>query len=1427
MDKVDRGEAFSCYFIGDDNLTLQCAEIVLKNEHKILGIISKSSKIASWCASNSVPYINGIKEFENKHQQPFDYLFSIVNSEILSSELLKRPSKYAINYHNSPLPKYAGLYATTWAILNNETRHAISWHIMDEVVDAGAILKQPLFSVNEQETALSLNLKCYEQAIHSFRDLVKELVTATTSPKKQNLSSRSYYGLKDKPGNFGFISWEQSAEDIDRLCRALNFGHYTNQLTSPKVIIQGVVFIIKSHKRLDSASGLEPGKIINSIHGVLQIATRTNDMALLELTDLNGIPHTMDSLAQRYNLSIPFQLDSLNQEFIAQLALNPANCPRTERFWLNEFLYCAEASSFLTHLSYQANTFHPIPKRTSIPHALLQQLKKQFALPHATETILLTTFLIYFYRLNNYKNLSIEFSYKDLRSNNAGLDILLSNYLPLTTVFEHNISFLNALAVIHATQTKLTHNHTFAKDIFIRYPELRDASNKIEIRITFGDLAENYNYKDTKKINIHFSEDCTSFYVLYSEQEKCVAISHPFLEQTGTHFLTLLADIVKYPNKKLFELSVIGSVEKNSLLKNWNNTSSDYDYHKPVHRYIEDQVLKTPTAVAAVFEGDSLTYDELNQKSNQLAHYLRKQGVKPDDLIGICLSRSLEMIICILGTLKSGAAYLPIDPDYPKERIAYMLQNSQTNWLLINNNLLERETDRYKIITIDIEKILQKNLSSQNPHNITKPLDLVYVIYTSGTTGHPKGVAIPHQALSNHMLWMGKEYNFQADQVFLQKTPFSFDASVWEFFMPLLVGSKLIIAPSQAHASSKQMIQLINEHKVSVLQIVPSMLKELVATEGFSACTSLKHIFCGGEALLSATMSEFFNSNVFGATLHNLYGPTEATIDSITRTCSEMDTSAEVSLIGKPIMNTKAYVLDEQMQPVPIGITGEMYLSGAGLARGYLNNVQTTEQKFIPNPFASKQYDRLYKTGDLVKWNVNGVLEYHGRCDNQVKIRGYRIELNEIESVSEKISSIHQCVVVPEIGRNSSLSLSAYLVLKSNNQISTAEIRAHLINQIPDYMVPSRFLVVDKFLTSPSGKIDRKNLPTIYQQLGLEEQRLHPHNKLEQSLLDIWCRALKINDIGVEDDFFDLGGNSMSAMSIIALTKDKLSIQLTTRMIFDFPTIHRLAQELENSQLNADYRPNHNLVPIKTNGKKSPIFLVHPIGGSVFWYKALGQLLDKDHPVYGIQDPGLDNHSFQFHHLEEMASYYIDTIQIKQPIGPYIIGGASFGTTVAIEIAKQMQERGEKVTFILSLDGWAYYPSLQENEAYFQAIMQEQNARLLKKYLSNNVSNSKFLLELQWHREKMLTEYILPTITTNFILFKAKELSELFPYSAPMNGWEKFASKGIELHIVPGDHEGMFSKVNIPTLATKINGVLNKYHNTLVESETESALSEP
>lgn len=762
-------QIFSCYIIGDNSLTLKCAEIILNSGHSLFGLISSAEEIKEWCFTNNIPHFTDIIEFKSKQPQVFDYLFSIINAELLSKEILSLPKKFAINYHDAPLPKYAGLYATTHAILNNEKQHAVSWHIMQELVDAGDILQQRFFSIADNETALSLNLKCYEQAIHSFDKLVIDLETNNLKPIKQNLNNRSYFSLKNKPPNLGFIKWDQPAEEIDKLCRALTLGNYPNKLGLPKLIINNKIFVLTDYKKLKISSNLPPGTISYICDKTIQVATQTFDIQLSGIMDITGKKYSLSTLCENFKLKVNLKLPEIKNEILESIANNQALKPAIEKFWVNEFSATKEQLKFSAQLEKNSITSHKKVKTVKIPSNHLQKIKAITSVYKLTD-VLFTILLIYLYRLNNYQNLSIKYISPILKQEPGVLNEFLSNFIPLTTMLHKNISFFEALKIIINKKNELSKKSYFTNDIFIRYPKLSNILHKIDINILITNTP-NFTYHDGK-LNICIAADGLWVSFIYFTKIKSPLNSCLYLRNIHKNFLELLKEIALNPNKPIFRFSIINKKEKNNLMSIWNNTEKKYSFKKLLHQHFEAQVKKTPKSVALIFNNVSINYEELNQKANKLAHYLTASGVKSNDIIGIYLERGPEMVISILAILKAGGAYLPLDTNHPEKRIAHILKHSKTNLVLLADKLLINKIAKYVKKTIDINEITTLTyLSNENLVQSNNCNNLAYIIYTSGTTGNPKGVAVSHKAICNHMLWMQTEYQFNKNDIFLQKTP--------------------------------------------------------------------------------------------------------------------------------------------------------------------------------------------------------------------------------------------------------------------------------------------------------------------------------------------------------------------------------------------------------------------------------------------------------------------------------------------------------------------------------------------------------------------------------------------------------------------------------------------------------------------------------
>jgi amino acid adenylation domain-containing protein len=669
------------------------------------------------------------------------------------------------------------------------------------------------------------------------------------------------------------------------------------------------------------------------------------------------------------------------------------------------------------------------------------------------------------------------------------------------------------------------------------------------------------------------------------------------------HFQTLLQGIVAAPAQPICDLPLLTEAERQQVLVEWNTTTTDYGQTYCIHELFEAQVEQTPDATALSFpslnfarhpersewtgrgEHHHLTYRELNRRANQLAHHLRALGVGPETRVGICVERSPEMVIGLYGILKAGAAYVPLDPAYPVERLAFMLADAQVPVLLSHEALVSKlPPHQAQVLCLDADWATIARQGDHNPAVRLADENLAYVIYTSGSTGRPKGAMNTHGGIRNRLLWMQEAYQLgPADRV-IQKTPFSFDVSVWEFFWPLLYGACLVVARPEGHKDSAYLIQTIVEQHVTTMHFVPSMLQMFVDERGVEACRSLKRVICSGEALPFDLTERFFAC--LEAELHNLYGPTEAAVDVTFWPC-QRESERRVVPIGRPIANTQIYLLDAHLMPVPVGVPGELHIGGAGLARGYHHRPGLTAERFIPAPsFAcssgGETAARLYKTGDLARYLPHGDIEFLGRTDFQVKVRGFRIELGETEAVLGEHPAIRETVVVaapvtPADGAGDGRAASwdsrlvAYVVPNQGQEPLVDELRRFMLEKLPEYMVPSVFVTLEALPLSPNGKVDRRALPAPDgARPEMETVYVAPRGEAERTIAAIWREVLRVEQVGVNDNFFDLGGHSLLVVQVHHQLTATFEKEFPMTDMFKYTTVAALAQHLSQAQEQTD-----------------------------------------------------------------------------------------------------------------------------------------------------------------------------------------------------------------------------------------------------------------
>jgi amino acid adenylation domain-containing protein len=932
-------------------------------------------------------------------------------------------------------------------------------------------------------------------------------------------------------------------------------------------------------------------------------------------------------------------------------------------------------------------------------------------------------------------------------------------------------------------------------------------------KIVLGFLAQNYKVKgiitEHKDIVQWANERSLSTFSSVSE-----------LNETDYVFCMMAHDDIK--DIKINDyLLLIADYKK--IIFHWNDNQRSDFIGKTIIDLIELQTQKRPDNIAVVNGDQTLTYQALENKVNQLACHLTQYVSDEKQSIALCVDRGIDMITGILSIMKAGAAYIPLTPDYPKDRLVYILNDAKPTYLLVDDKYIDlfSECSVNKITFSELDPVFSTEETAYLP-NQAKPDTLAYMIYTSGSTGMPKGVMIPQQAVANHMLWMGEKFCFDETDIFLQKTPFSFDASVWELLMPLAVGAKLVFASPHAHQDPYEMIQEILNHQVTVLQLVPSMLREFLWYDEVTQCYSLKHVFVGGESLTAHSKKRF--SQIFpDKQLHNLYGPTEATIDTTSFTCDDSDYCLENNIIGQPISNAEVYVFDRNKILCPIGKSGELYIGGVGLATGYHNQPELTEKTFIDNPFGEHN-KKIYRTGDLVQWLPDGNLKYICRMDEQVKIQGCRIEIGEIEMHIKEHDSVKDVVVLTKpIG--DTYHLIAFITSKPEKSFDESSLREFLASKLPHFMLPSYYAHVDQFPKLPNGKVNRRQLLQDQQHSMLAEpekesvQTSLDHE--ERLLMTLWRSALGNEKISITDNFFDVGGTSLSALKILTKIRKHYDILMRIQDFLENPTIAELAAFIRQAEHKQDayvavqyhdYTFSLPVITLKksTDASQAPLFLIHPVGGTVFWFASLVKYLTSDISICAIQTPELELGAQIFPSIEETAKCYVDCIRRVQPHGPYRLGGSSFGANVAIEMARQLADMSEKVEFIVLFDGWAKYPSDLYDFEYFKKTMQRQYNKFTQEFKMQTVYDMDRLVTLQYKRLQLLKDYRHSMIESSLFLFKSQELLPEYEMTDDAcNYWQTYAQQKLSTVIVPGNHETMFYKPNVQVLAEAVDRILS------------------
>jgi aspartate racemase len=900
------------------------------------------------------------------------------------------------------------------------------------------------------------------------------------------------------------------------------------------------------------------------------------------------------------------------------------------------------------------------------------------------------------------------------------------------------------------------------------------------------------------------------------------------------HWQTLLEGIVADAQRRLGDLPLLTHAERHQLLVEWNETRKVYPEFL-VHQLFQAQAERILGAVAVRYGQQELTYRELDHRTNQLARRLKALGVGPEMRVGLCVERSPEMIVGILGILKAGGAYVPLHPAYPQQRLALMLQDSEVSVLLTQSKLRAKLPPRnFRLVFLDAEWSQIARESEVAPDCPATHENPAYVMYTSGSTGLPKGVLITHRNLAQST---GARLNYYSERVgnYLLLPSFAFDSSVAGIFLALCGGGTLCLPPESFQGDPEELSELISQNCISQMLCFPSLYGLLLEHAQPKELASLRTVVVAGEPCPSELVERHY-ALLPAVPLFNEYGPTEATVWSTVYRCHPRQRRTSVP-IGRPIPNTQCYVLDPHLNPVPVGVPGELYLGGDGLARGYLNRPELTHQKFTPNPFSDRPGERLYKTGDRVRYLPDGNLEFLGRVDNQVKVRGLRIELGEIEKVLAQHAAVREVVVLAREDQPGNKRLVAYVVSRPPSVPRSDELRGFLKSRLPHYMIPSAFVMIEALPHTPSGKVDRQALTAPEEaNRGREEDLVPPRDKTEARLLKIWQIVFGRRDIGVTQDFFELGGHSLLAARLLRRMEKEFDRKFTLVNVFEAPSIEQMSNLVR--QPDSARRSSHLVVPIQSMGSRLPLFCVR--GGPRF--RLLAQQLGSDQPVFGLHLNTTEARGLPFpYRVEDIASRLVEAMREVQPEGPYHLSGLCVNGVIAYEMAHQLVTQGEEVELLAMFDAQnaAFYKksfregrahSLVQRAAYHSANLIKLDWKAKGPYVVDRLREARrrtnriiwqIAYELQWRadetRIKDAEAIVFPAASVyqpqpypgRVVMFQSTKWPEGAYFDFALS-WRDLVAGGIEVHRIPGNHASMFREPNVDTVASKLCDFLHK-----------------
>ncbi|MGH3873694.1 MAG: amino acid adenylation domain-containing protein [Pseudonocardiaceae bacterium] len=1167
---------FSAVLIGQGSMPVECARLLLRRGHHIRGVVSPTPQVREWTTEQGLPvtdFGSGLLDF--LMARSFDYLFSIVNPRKLPTEILELPRELPINFHDAVLPRDAGMYASTWAILNGARQHGVTWHVMTTELDGGDILKQRTVPIETTDTGYTLNVKCLLAGISSFTELIDELAEQRAGRTRQDPSSRTYHTRTTRPPGALTISWQRCAQEIDAAVRATDFGSHPNEFGTVKLWCPPGFVVVRESELCAQLSSAPPGTVVSMSPTGVTVATLSHDIRLSSLSTLTGAalpPHAL-------GLRPGYRLPELDHEHTETLTAAYRDAMRHEPYWVERLADLIPLDLPHRETSTATVGYHTLPVETPTRYP--------------AETLLAAT-LAFLGRVTGEADLGVG-----LRRHSESM--MFASTVPVRLPASAG-DFTGYCAEVGRRVREVREHGTYLRDIVTRYPRLHDnrwIGEGLPITVELVDELDTPAAPDP----------ATVLLVRISREGECHwLLADPVLSgRTAAQWCAAFATFLRgLDGPDLAQIPLISSAQQH-LLASWNDTDQPV-VQACLPTLFETRVHATPEAVAVVFEDTTLTYRQLNAHANRLAHALIARGVGPEQIVALALPRSPELIIAILAVLKAGPAYLPVDPDYPPARIAFMIHDSRPMLLLTNTQagagLPSIDLTAQLVLDHPDTTDMVDGCADTDPTDTDRctpltPHHPAYVIYTSGSTGQPHGVAVSHAGIASLVASQIDRFAVGAHSRVLQFASPSFDASFSELCLALLSGAALVVAPAEQLLPGPALAALAERQRVTHVTLPPSVLAALPLQDGLPPAVT---VVVAGEPCPPELATSWSASR----RMINAYGPTETTV------CATMSGALSAATpmpppIGRPIFNTRLYVLDAGLQPMPPGLAGELYIGGAGLARGYLHRAGLTAGRFVADPYGPAG-TRMYRTGDLARWRGDGNLEFAGRADDQVKLRGFRIEPGEVETVLTAHPDVTQAAVVIREDRPGDKRLVGYVVAAKRQQLDESldparasstlisRLREQVSQRLPGYLVPAALVRLDALPLTPNGKLDRAALPAP--EFGSAGTGRAPRTPQEELLSELFAEMLGLAHIGIDDDFFAVGGDSLLATRLITRARATLGVELQLRTLFEAPTVAGLAAHLYDAgQARLALKPGKRPDVVPLSFAQRRLWFLHQIEG--------------------------------------------------------------------------------------------------------------------------------------------------------------------------------------------------------------------------------------